>query len=147
MCPLKDLHGHEVNSQPRVYGKLNKPSKRAEIFVSTAFSDECSLHATLAFCAYSQMTSRRDPRTASSIQTTEEIAFRSKAAYHVFEAIRLLNKKFENEEEALSISSMFSAAVLAGCTVRASISFPCLGLLVTLELLLHFFNVKEPIVL
>jgi hypothetical protein len=57
----------------------------------------------------------------SDWETNEEIKETTNAAcHHVIEAVRLLNKKFENPKESLSITSLICAAILGASTVRIS---------------------------
>jgi hypothetical protein len=77
--------------------------------IKSMLSDAVCIHAIVAFSAYQQ--SLNHSRGAIDQSITE-------AAFHHSEAARLLNKKFENPKEALSIPSLIAAAVIGSCVVR-----------------------------
>jgi hypothetical protein len=70
--------------------------------VTSSLSDAASVHAIVALAA-----SHRAMKGSSTRLGLGE------AYYHNMEGVRLLNKKFDDPEKALSTTAMFAATILA----------------------------------
>jgi hypothetical protein len=85
--------------------------------LSLMMEDEASIHALLSFSGYNLLNKRQKSLgLPKGVQDSRLRLWTSEASTHLFEAVRLMNKKFEDAKETLSTTSIMTTVVLAGCT-------------------------------
>jgi len=119
LTQLQVIFYHALKTNPPIYKNEGLPALLNLMSVSLALGDAAAIHAMVALSLYQDALLRirgsasPDWRTQKAIEETKDAA-----SHHVMEAVRLLNKKFENPKESLSITSLICAAMLGSCTVR-----------------------------
>ncbi|KAE9381158.1 hypothetical protein N431DRAFT_490595 [Stipitochalara longipes BDJ] len=108
---------HALKTNPPIYHKEGLPALLSLLSISLALGEAACIHAMVALSLYQVALIRFRASVSSDWGTRREIEeTRNAASHHVMEAVRLLNKKFENPKESLSITSLISAAMLGSCT-------------------------------
>ena len=79
-------------------------------------TDSACIHGIVA-TGLSQLSMLKS-RSLSPTPPQEAADILEESSQHFFEAVHLLNKKFENPKEALSLTSLFGLSILALASVR-----------------------------
>lgn len=81
-----------------------------------------TLHAIIALSGYHRLLLKDKRAKLSDYREKDDTGqLAAKCCYHLFEAVRLLQKTFERPKEALSNSSIVTACALTSCTVSSQL--------------------------
>lgn len=119
LVSIPDAFRHSTTTMPHIYGENNFYNPIILEWIPVTLAEECSIHAVCAFAGYQQSTAQKRSYRASSVhfgQDRQQLQL-SDAFYHLYESVRLLNKRFENPAQALSNVNMMTCGILAACAV------------------------------
>jgi hypothetical protein len=120
---LEVIFYHLVQSNPPIYNNGGFSSLVSLLHLHLGLSDAACIHALVAHATYQQSFLRSKALSPSDWARKEYICRSlAQASSHVLEVIRLLNKKFESPEDALSTSSVWCAAVLRVAVLGVAVS-------------------------
>ena len=115
----KGLFTRFPDIHPLIYGKGNLQNPEGLRVLPLTTSDEASIHALIAVSGYNQLSLKERHLHHECNVEKDNLQLRVlEASFHVSEAVRLLNLRFENAKEALSVASIWCVAYLASCSVR-----------------------------
>jgi hypothetical protein len=88
--------------------------------ISLALSDPVCMRAVMAIAASHLSTIKSNALAPYDWKGREEAKqLIDDAVYHMSEGVRLLNERFEDPKESLTVASVFGAALLGLCPVRS----------------------------
>jgi hypothetical protein len=107
------------SAEPFIYGKDNLHTPTTLNFVPMAMANEATMHALIAHSGYHRLLlkDKRAKLLADHKDKDDMGQGGREASYHLFEALRLVRKCFEDPKYALSNASINTAVVLTSCTV------------------------------
>jgi hypothetical protein len=119
---------HEKNVNPRIYGKANLDVGALSYFLNLVTTDPLVLYTLLSLGACHRLLCMNKK---VNLDEDSDNTLVKEALFYLFEAMRLLQEKFDNTKEALSSVSIFIAAMLATTVVSWTLrgySNPALGI-------------------
>ena len=113
------------SAEPFIYGKDNLHTPTMLNFVPMAMANEATMHALIAHSGYHRLLlkDKRAKLLADYKDKDDMEQGGREASYHLFEALRLVRKCFEDPKYALSNASINTAVVLTSCTVSGPPSY------------------------
>ena len=105
-----------VITNPPIYTRKDGFADLTKLHLTVALTDPSCLHGIVA-TALSQL-SMLKAKSLSPTAPQEASNILDECSHHIFQAVHLLNKGFENPREALSLASLYGAALLALTAVR-----------------------------
>ena len=115
----------DPSAEPFIYGKDNLHTPTMLNFVPMAMANEATMHALIAHSGYHRLLlkDKRAKLLADYKDKDDMEQGGREASYHLFEALRLVRKCFEDPKYALSNASINTAVVLTSCTVSGPLSY------------------------
>jgi hypothetical protein len=120
----QDIFVQVPSAEPFIYGKDNLHTPTTLNFVPMAMANEAIMHALIAHSGYHRLLLKDKRAKLADYKDKGDMGQDGReASYHLFEALRLVRKCFEDPKYALSNASINTAVVLTSCTVSGPPSY------------------------
>jgi hypothetical protein len=120
----QDIFVQVPSAEPFIYGKDNLHTPTTLNFVPMAMANEAIMHALIAHSGYHRLLLKDKRAKLADYKDKDDMGQGGReASYHLFEALRLVRKCFEDPKYALSNASINTAVVLTSCTVSGLPSY------------------------